>query len=169
MHLSEVNAASKHEPISYGATLAYQQVASTIPETVPVILESIVTAEFIDDEIEAAHEALATDGPRPRVRKRRSGATARPVRAKFAAPSSGGRTCQEAFLAALACLGGSVTTCRPLARCRALAASAIFRRSLSDALAMASRIAWISSTMGSESDIVYSSTSSRGVHMTGGS
>jgi len=53
VHLSEVNAASKHEPISYGATLAYQQVASLIPETIPVILESIVSAEFIDDEIEA--------------------------------------------------------------------------------------------------------------------
>jgi len=64
VHLSEVNAASKHEPISYGATLAYQQVASMIPETVPVILESIVSAEFIDDEIEAAHEALAIGGPR---------------------------------------------------------------------------------------------------------
>jgi len=65
----------KHELISYGATLAFQQVASMIPETIPVILESIVTAEFIDDEIEAAHEALATDGPRPRVRKRRVAAT----------------------------------------------------------------------------------------------
>jgi len=32
-------------------------VASLIPETIPVILESIVSAEFIDDEIEAAHEA----------------------------------------------------------------------------------------------------------------
>jgi hypothetical protein len=51
------------------------------PETIPVILESIVSAEFIDDEIEAAHEALATGGPRPRVRKRRSGATVRPVHA----------------------------------------------------------------------------------------
>ena len=28
VHLSEINAASKHEPISYGATRAYQQVAS---------------------------------------------------------------------------------------------------------------------------------------------
>jgi hypothetical protein len=36
--------------------------ASMIPETIPVILESIVSAEFIDDEIEAAHEALATGG-----------------------------------------------------------------------------------------------------------
>jgi len=32
-------------------------------KTIPVILESIVSAEFIDDEIEAAHEALATGGP----------------------------------------------------------------------------------------------------------
>ena len=55
--------------------------ASMIPETIPVILESIVTAEFIDDEIEAAHEALAIGGPRPRVRKRRSGATAKLVHA----------------------------------------------------------------------------------------
>jgi endonuclease IV len=80
VHLSEVNAASKHEPISYGATLAYRQVASLIPESIPVILESIISAEFIDDEIEAAHEALATDGPRPRVRNRRS-ATPRPPHA----------------------------------------------------------------------------------------
>ena len=79
VHLSEVNAASKHEPISCSATLAFQQVASMIPETIPVILESIVSAEFIDDEIEAAHEALATGGPRPRVRKRRSGAMPRPL------------------------------------------------------------------------------------------
>jgi hypothetical protein len=68
-----------HKPISYGATLAYQQVASMIPETIPVILESIVSAEFIDDEIEAAHEALAIGGPRPRVRMRRSSATPKPL------------------------------------------------------------------------------------------
>jgi len=55
--------------------------ASMIPVTISVILESIVTAEFIDDEIEAAHEALAIGGPRPRVRKRRSGATTKPVQA----------------------------------------------------------------------------------------
>jgi hypothetical protein len=55
--------------------------SSLIPENIPVILESIVSAEFIDDEIEAAHEALAMGGPRPRVRKRRSGAMAKAVRA----------------------------------------------------------------------------------------
>jgi hypothetical protein len=45
------------------------------------MLESIVVAGFIDDEIEAAHEALAIGSPRPRVRKRRSGAMAKPVHA----------------------------------------------------------------------------------------
>ena len=34
-----------------------------IPETIPVILESIVSAEFIDDEIEAAHEAIGDRRP----------------------------------------------------------------------------------------------------------
>ena len=52
-----------------------------IPETIPVILESIISAEFIDDEVKAAHEALAIGGPRPRVRRRRSGATTRLVHA----------------------------------------------------------------------------------------
>jgi hypothetical protein len=46
-----------------------------IPETIPVILESIVSAEFIDDEIEVAREALAIGGLQPRVRDRRVGAT----------------------------------------------------------------------------------------------
>ena len=41
--------------------------SSMIQETIPVILESIISAEFVDDEIEAAHEALATGGPRPRA------------------------------------------------------------------------------------------------------
>jgi hypothetical protein len=50
-----------------------------IPETIPVILESIISAEFIDDEIEAAHEALALGGPRPRVPKRRSTAAPKPL------------------------------------------------------------------------------------------
>ncbi len=81
VHLSEVNSASKHEPISHAAMLAYRQIASLIPTPVPVILESIVAAEFIDDEIDAAQESLAVDGPRPRIRTRRSGATPKPIHA----------------------------------------------------------------------------------------
>jgi hypothetical protein len=81
VHLSEVNSASRHEPISHVAMLAYRQVASLIPMSVPVILESIVAADFINDEIDAAHESLAFDGPRPRIRARRSGATPKPIHA----------------------------------------------------------------------------------------
>jgi len=81
VHLSEINSACRHEPISYGATLAYQQVASLIPASVPIILESMVGAEAIEDEIEAAHEALAPDGCQPRGRRRRAGATPKPVHA----------------------------------------------------------------------------------------
>ena len=79
VHLSEINSASKHEAISYGAHLAYQQIASLIPQDVPIILESIVSAESIDDEVEAAHAALATGASQPRVRRRRSGATPKPI------------------------------------------------------------------------------------------
>jgi hypothetical protein len=81
VHISEVNSACKHEAISHGAMLAYRQVASLVPASVPVILESVIAAEFIDDEIEAATQSLATDGGRPRIRARRSGATPRPVHA----------------------------------------------------------------------------------------
>jgi hypothetical protein len=81
VHLSEINAASKHEPISYGATLAYQKVASLVPYTIPIIMESIIAADFIDDEIEAAREALAVGGARPGVRIRRPGATPKPLHA----------------------------------------------------------------------------------------
>jgi hypothetical protein len=81
VHLSEINSACRHEPISYGAHLAYQQVASLIPQDVPIILESIMGPESVEDEIEAAHEALATGASQSRVRKRRSGATPRPVHA----------------------------------------------------------------------------------------
>ena len=70
-----------HGPIANVALSRPGTTPEEIPETIPVILESIVSAEFIDDEIEAAHEALAIGGPRPRVRKRRSGATARLLRA----------------------------------------------------------------------------------------
>ena len=81
VHLSEINFACRHEPISYGAHLACQQVASLIPEDVPIILESIVGPEAVEDEIKAAHAALATGASRPRGRKSRSGAPPKPVHA----------------------------------------------------------------------------------------
>lgn len=78
VHLSEVNSACKHEAISHSAMLAYRQVASLVPDSIFVILESVIAADFIDDEIDAACQSLA-DRPRPGIRARRSGATPKPI------------------------------------------------------------------------------------------
>lgn len=58
VHLSEVNSDSQHEAVSYGAKLAFQQVASLIPDELPIILESRVGFKQIASEIEIAREAL---------------------------------------------------------------------------------------------------------------
>jgi hypothetical protein len=58
IHISEVNSASQHDPISHGAKLAFQQIARMIPEQVPVIIESRVTAAEIPNEAVRAAEAL---------------------------------------------------------------------------------------------------------------
>jgi len=78
VHLSEVNAASKHEPISYGATLAYQQVASLIPETIP--------SSWNRSSVPSSSTTRSKPRTRPcdrrslaAVRRRRSGAMARLV------------------------------------------------------------------------------------------
>jgi hypothetical protein len=81
VHISEVNSACKHEAISHGAMLAFRQVASLVPASVAVIIESVISADFIDDEIDAADLSLATDRGHPRIRARRSGATPKPIHA----------------------------------------------------------------------------------------
>ncbi len=40
LHISEVNSESKHDPISLEAAMAFEVVATLIPENVPAILES---------------------------------------------------------------------------------------------------------------------------------
>jgi len=59
VHISEVNSASQHDPISHGAMLAFRQIAGMIPEWVPVIIESRVIAARIPDEAGRAMEALS--------------------------------------------------------------------------------------------------------------
>lgn len=61
VHLSEVNTNSKHDRLSYGAIMAYQKVAKLIPDKVPVILETPVTEQAVDTEIERAKEALTAN------------------------------------------------------------------------------------------------------------
>jgi hypothetical protein len=58
VHISEVNSQSKHDPLSFESILAFQKVAHLIPEGVPVILESRVGEDEVDDEIQNAHKAL---------------------------------------------------------------------------------------------------------------
>jgi Xylose isomerase-like TIM barrel len=58
VHISEVNSASQHDPISHGAKLAFQQIANLIPDNVPIIIESRVVASQIEEEAMHAREAL---------------------------------------------------------------------------------------------------------------
>lgn len=58
LHVSEVNTASRHDPLSFAAILAFAEVAELIPHWVPVILESRVTPDQITAEIGKAQRAL---------------------------------------------------------------------------------------------------------------
>lgn len=60
VHISEVNAQSKHDPLSLEAVMAFRRVASLIPPDVPVIVESRVAETEIQQEIDNAIRALDT-------------------------------------------------------------------------------------------------------------
>ena len=60
LHISDVNAQSKHDPLSLEAVMAFRRVASLIPPDVPVILESRVAETKIQQEIDNAVRALDT-------------------------------------------------------------------------------------------------------------
>ena len=62
VHVSEVNTASKHDPLSYAAILAFQDIAHLISDDVPLILETPVQVEGMAYEMEKAREALPTRG-----------------------------------------------------------------------------------------------------------
>jgi hypothetical protein len=59
LHISEVNSQSKHDPLSFESILAFQKVARLIPESVPVIVESRVGKDEVDDEIRNVRRALS--------------------------------------------------------------------------------------------------------------
>lgn len=63
VHISEVNSRSKHDRISFGAKLAFQQLAYLIPQNVPIIVESQVPENQIAREITSAYEALGEYRP----------------------------------------------------------------------------------------------------------
>ena len=61
LHISEVNTSSKHDRISEGAYRAFQEIASLIPDNVPAILETPVTENEIEEELEKASRSLLTE------------------------------------------------------------------------------------------------------------
>jgi hypothetical protein len=58
VHVSEVNTRSKHDPLSYAAIRAFQEVAHLIPDEVPLILETPISEAEMDVEIAKVREAL---------------------------------------------------------------------------------------------------------------
>jgi endonuclease IV len=60
VHVSEVNSSSKHDVLSYASITAFQEVARLIPEEAPLILETPVSQNAIEAEIEKVRKALPT-------------------------------------------------------------------------------------------------------------
>ena len=61
VHMSEVNTASRHDPISKNAVNAFGTVMSSIPEEIPIILESLIDQgqSDVETEIQRANEVFA--------------------------------------------------------------------------------------------------------------
>jgi hypothetical protein len=61
VHISEVNWECKHRAISSAAALAFRRVAKLIPQTIPVIIESVIEPSQIANELVAAQRCLDSD------------------------------------------------------------------------------------------------------------
>jgi len=58
VHLSEVDWTCHHVPISTSAALSFQRMARRIPYDIPIIIESVVKAGVIEDELAMAQRCL---------------------------------------------------------------------------------------------------------------
>jgi hypothetical protein len=58
LHLSEVNTQSRHDRLSFAAAISFSEIAQYVPEDIPIILESVVTAGAIEEEIRFARGVL---------------------------------------------------------------------------------------------------------------
>lgn len=60
VHISEVNTSSRHDPLSTYAMSAFRSVASLIPESIPVVLETLIDQGQSDilTEVDRARRAL---------------------------------------------------------------------------------------------------------------
>ena len=58
VHISEVNTRNKHDRLSFVSILDFQEVTHLIPDSTPVIIESIVPEDQIGAEICRVQNAL---------------------------------------------------------------------------------------------------------------
>ena len=60
VHMSEVNTASRHDPLSPNAIMAFSGIMGSIPEEVPIILETLIDEQQSDiqTEIQRANEVF---------------------------------------------------------------------------------------------------------------
>ena len=58
IHVSDVGAKGEHYSIGVMARLAFSRVASHVPQNCPIIIESVIEAEDMDREVDAAGEAF---------------------------------------------------------------------------------------------------------------
>lgn len=65
LHVSEVNSASQHNPITYATKLGFQAIAHLIPAEIPLLIESRLLPSQLSKEIEAVLESLPTPEQTP--------------------------------------------------------------------------------------------------------
>lgn len=58
VHVSEIDAAGKHHPISLASKLSFERIAALIPEQIPVVIESVVSEADMVREIVMVKQAL---------------------------------------------------------------------------------------------------------------
>ncbi len=63
LHISEVDAASRHVRISGMAMRSYQRMASLIPEDLPIIIESMISEAEVATEVDIVRACLRRDVP----------------------------------------------------------------------------------------------------------
>ena len=58
IHISSVNTQSKHEPLTLESLLSFKKLAGFVPDNIPIILESPITPDQIEHEMDLATSIL---------------------------------------------------------------------------------------------------------------
>ena len=59
LHVSEVNSSSKHERLNQGTIRSFERITHLIPQNVPIILESPISAEEVDSEVQLVRKTFS--------------------------------------------------------------------------------------------------------------